>query len=93
MLRSQSACSPSPSSCASRAPSSRIRFSRAHLVIGRLGLAHPFVAHPVFALDKRQFIADLRRRLLIVKVQLAHRAHAILIVINRFRLCSAVWTS
>ena len=57
------------------------------------GLAHPFVGHQVLALSTGDLIADFRRRLLLVKLQLSHRAHAIFVVIYRLGLRSAVRTS
>ena len=49
------------------------------------------------ASDARARVAAFHRRFppsaLLVKIQLAHRAHAVFVVINRFGLCSAVGTS
>ena len=39
------------------------------------------------------FVADFCARSLVVEIQLAHRAHAVFVVVNRFGLCSAVGTS
>ncbi|MGY3023494.1 ribosomal-protein-alanine acetyltransferase [Pseudomonas lurida] len=60
---------------------------------GHPGLSHAFVGHQVLALAGRDLIANFRRRCFLVKIQLAHRAHAVFGVINGFGLRSTVGTS
>ncbi|CNK41054.1 Uncharacterised protein [Mycobacterium tuberculosis] len=54
---------------------------------------HPLVGHQMLSLATRDLIANLGRRLLLVKIQLAHRTHAVFVVINGLGFCRTIGAS
>ncbi|MNW09511.1 hypothetical protein D3C71_2065210 [compost metagenome] len=76
---------------------------RAHVVVGRLMVAgrgtrqacftSAAAWHQLFALVFRQFVTDPGAGFFGVEIQLTHRAHAVFVVVDGFRLHRIVRTS
>ena len=69
---------------------------RAHVVVGGFviirrgpcqpGFTHAFTRHQLLAFVFRQFVTDFRAGLLFVEFQFMHRAHAVFVIVDGFRL-------